>query len=241
LQIGGDFNTIICRDAGVDNLDREGAGRIPNRQNSLVINEWIANGTLLDPFRVLYPERKEVSHIPFRTQPNGNRQMFGSGKSRLDFFLISPSLLDSVKEVNYEDRLGSDFDHKEVVLKMGNRERGKRVTIYDSTINDVMADVKVTFIVYESIVSNLTVRDVEIDENLMQLNILINEKEVLECRITNEGENTELRDRLDINGINIQLIKDRLPALAVILDREFGCNYRILYEGVILYWVLRMY
>jgi exonuclease III len=91
--IGGDFNTIICRDVGVDNLDREGAGRIPNRQNSLVINEWIANGTLLDPFRVLYPERKEVSYIPFRTQPNGNRQVFGNGKSRLDFFLISPSLL----------------------------------------------------------------------------------------------------------------------------------------------------
>ncbi len=91
-----------------------------------------------------------------------------------------------------------------------------------------------TFIVYESLVGNLTVRDVEIDENLMQLNILINEKEVLECRIANEGENTELRDRLDINGINIQLIKDRLTTLAVILNREFGCNYRILYEGVIL-------
>jgi exonuclease III len=65
--IGGDFNTIICRDAGADNLDREGGGRVPNRQNSLVINEWIANGILLDPFRVLYPEKKEVSYIPFCT------------------------------------------------------------------------------------------------------------------------------------------------------------------------------
>jgi exonuclease III len=157
--IGGDFNTIICRDAGIDNLDREGGGRLPNRQNSVVINEWIANGTLLDPFRVLYPEKKEVSYIPFRVQPNGNRPVLGNGKSRLDFFLISPTLLDSVRDVTYEDRLSSDFDHKEVVLKMGNREKGKRVSIYDSTINDVMADVKVRFSVYESLVGNFTVSD----------------------------------------------------------------------------------
>jgi hypothetical protein len=158
----------------------------------------------------------------------------GNGKSRLDFFLISPSLLDSVHDVSYEDRLSSDFDHKEVVLKMGNKERGKRVTIYDSTINDAMADVKVMFIVYESLVGNLTVRDAEINENLVQWNILINEKEVLECRLATEGENVELRERLNINGINIQLVKDRMPTVAVILEREFVCNYRLLYEGVIL-------
>jgi exonuclease III len=31
--IGGDFNTIIDNGIGNDNLDREGAGRVPNRQN----------------------------------------------------------------------------------------------------------------------------------------------------------------------------------------------------------------
>ncbi len=36
--IGGDFNTVISQVNGNQNLDREGEGRIPNIQNSRVIN-----------------------------------------------------------------------------------------------------------------------------------------------------------------------------------------------------------
>jgi exonuclease III len=49
--IGGDFNTILSDQEGVDNLDREGNGRVPNRQNSRIINRWTEDGFLLDPFR----------------------------------------------------------------------------------------------------------------------------------------------------------------------------------------------
>ena len=40
------------------------------------------------------------------------------GKNRLDFFLISRELITLVKNVVYEDRLGRDFDHKDVTLSL---------------------------------------------------------------------------------------------------------------------------
>ncbi len=69
--IGGDFNTIICQTNGNANLDGEGEGRIPNLQNSKVINKWIDDNLLVDPFRVLYPELKEISYLSFRKEGGG--------------------------------------------------------------------------------------------------------------------------------------------------------------------------
>jgi hypothetical protein len=37
-------------------LDRIGEGRVPNRQNSNILNKWIRDGNMVDPYRALYPE-----------------------------------------------------------------------------------------------------------------------------------------------------------------------------------------
>jgi len=55
--IGGDFNTILDRSIGPDNLDNEGRGRVPNLRNSEVITNWIEQGNCAEPFRALYPEQ----------------------------------------------------------------------------------------------------------------------------------------------------------------------------------------
>ena len=68
--LGGDFNTILDN-SEVGNLDREGGGRTPNIQNSRVINSWITNGEFIDPFRALFPEKNEVSHVAFRENKVG--------------------------------------------------------------------------------------------------------------------------------------------------------------------------
>jgi hypothetical protein len=64
--LGGDFNTILSSQGGDQNLDREGIGRVPNVQNSRIINEWLTNGIVVDPYRALYLENRMVSYIPFR-------------------------------------------------------------------------------------------------------------------------------------------------------------------------------
>jgi hypothetical protein len=51
--------------------------------------------------------------------------------------------------VKYEDRLGSDFDHREVTLRLGRRSTSPKVTIYDSTITDEVADDRVMLAIYE--------------------------------------------------------------------------------------------
>jgi hypothetical protein len=143
------------------------------------------------------------------------------GKSRLDFFLISAELLDSVDKVNYEERLGRDFDHREVTLKLGRNGIGAKVTIHDSTIQDDVAEDKVYLTVYENVINNLTDIDVGVRDNLVQMNILISEKEIL-CRQSQvDGNNIELSQRLETNQMNIGVIKSRLPTLNELLGRVF--------------------
>jgi exonuclease III len=65
IILGGDFNTILCEDVGRDNIDREGGGRVPNIQNARVLNSWINDSLVVDPFRSLYPQTREYSYVPF--------------------------------------------------------------------------------------------------------------------------------------------------------------------------------
>jgi hypothetical protein len=187
-------------------LDREGAGRVPNRQNSKIINDWIERRFLIDPFRMLYPEVKEMSYIPFRSRINARDNIMSTGKFRLDFFLISEGLLDSVDKVRYEERLGSDFDHREVTLKLGQNRIGTKITIHDSTLHDDIAEDKVYLTVYENVANNLANLDENIRDNLVQMNILIREKEILGRQARVDGGNIEIRQSLETNQI------------------KFGCN-----------------
>jgi hypothetical protein len=95
--IGGDFNTILDRTNGEGNLDRivTGRGRVPNLQNSNVVNGWIEQGKCIEPFRALYPEQQETSYIPFRA--GGNQEAYG--KTRLDFFLVSVNIINVIADV----------------------------------------------------------------------------------------------------------------------------------------------
>ena len=39
-------------------------------KNSRVINEWIEEGEIADPYRILYPEKAEFSYTSFRREGN---------------------------------------------------------------------------------------------------------------------------------------------------------------------------
>ena len=97
-----------------------GGGIIPNIENSREINKWMAEWRLTDPFRVRYPDVAEYSYMSFRRNDE-------FGKSRLDFFLMDKAILGWVKNVWNEDRLGRDFDHKEVTVRF--RKKGTRIYI----------------------------------------------------------------------------------------------------------------
>jgi hypothetical protein len=135
-----------------------------------------------------------------------------------------------VKSVTYEDRLGADFDHKEVRMGIGQRNNSTKVSIRDSTLDDEMTLDNGVAAVYESIANHLTNRDNVLHNDMVQLNLLLCEKETLlrlyERRAV--GENMEERI-LQINN-NIEIVKGRLPDIEELLNRGMDCNHRVLYE-----------
>ena len=79
-----------------------------------------------------YPDVAEYSYMSFRR----NDEFW---RSRLDFFLMDKTILGWVKNVWYEDRLGRNFDHKEVTVRFSGFSKKRNENIYKSTINDLNA------------------------------------------------------------------------------------------------------
>ncbi len=231
--IGGDFNTILCTDPGVANIDRKGDGRVPNPHNSRAINNWIRDGFAIDPFRALYPFATEVSTIPFRSVRH-NEEGVRYVHNRLDFYLVSQDILGKIDKIVYEDRLGSDFDHKEVTLHLGRKSKVNRLNIFNSTLKDLLSDDIGTLAVYETLDTHLTMNDMVLRNSVTQLDMLIREKVLMETITRNGGANGITRERMDTNNANIRVVRERLPHIDELMTREYTCDYRQLYEVVMM-------
>jgi hypothetical protein len=76
--IGGDWNTVLDPQPIPQNIDVLNMVSIPNPVNGNLLREMCANHSMSDPFRVLYPNKKDYTYSPFGdTRKN---------RSRLDFF-----------------------------------------------------------------------------------------------------------------------------------------------------------
>ena len=173
--IGGDFNTVLDNRAGEVSIDRIGEGFCPNIQNSRVINEWIEEGDFVDPFRILYPEKAEFSYTSFRREGN-------TGKNRLDFFLVSRDIVGLIRNVRYEDRLGRDFDHKEVTLILGGQNKTRKEHIFRDTINEERAKYVGAIAFYDIINEHLRIPDEELRVTVGLAEQKLREIEILKLR-----------------------------------------------------------
>jgi len=136
--LGGDWNTVISGEVGVENLDLENREHIPQKENGKILREWIEGGNYCDPFRCKYPMANTMSFKPFRTRRRvGDRwENVNYGQSRLDFFIMSVCLYNDVESVYYGERLSRDFDHVEAVLRLGKCKKMKEtVQIRNETLD----------------------------------------------------------------------------------------------------------
>ena len=78
IIIAGDWNATMDMSEVENNLDVVNMRNIPSRRRSEKILEICANFSLLDPFRVLNPDKKEYTYIP--------SSIHEQNRSRLDFF-----------------------------------------------------------------------------------------------------------------------------------------------------------
>jgi exonuclease III len=125
--LGGDFNTVLDSNRGVENLDLEDRENIPQKENGKILREWLEEGEYCEPFRRKYPMAHVMSYKPFRNRMRvGDRwEQVNYGKSRLDFYIISEGLYKEIESVFYGERLTRDFDHMEAILNVGSGRKCK--------------------------------------------------------------------------------------------------------------------
>jgi exonuclease III len=134
VLMGGDWNCTGSCDIGAENIDCLNMARPPNITNSRRLSVIREDFDLSDPYRYLYPDAAEFTYIP-RAAGKKNR-------SRLDFFLVSDSLLDNINECKISDYLQNKlFDHKAVTLYLNKKSEpdtgtSNRPTISNKELND---------------------------------------------------------------------------------------------------------
>ncbi len=107
--IGGDWNTVLDPLPVQHNIDVINMAAVPNPANSNLLREMCEAKDLCDPYRVLYPTKRDYSYTPFGdTRKN---------RSRLDFFLISNNLIPALELCSISPSvLCAHFDHKNISL-----------------------------------------------------------------------------------------------------------------------------
>jgi exonuclease III len=109
LILGGDLNCTFSNLNVQANPDCFNMAELPNYRHSCYISEFCLALELDDPFRFLHPNSKKYTYRPFG--------LVRKNRSRIDFFMISKSLLNlNLDCVIPEGPLGTFFDHKYVDL-----------------------------------------------------------------------------------------------------------------------------
>ena len=108
--LGGDYNAItnMTRPELV-NPDLFQTLSIPNPIHSRNLCQWIEEGGAVDIYRLINPNKNDMSYIPFgETKVN---------RSRIDLFMVSPNLINAIHKVEYLGNKSTLFDHKLMCLK----------------------------------------------------------------------------------------------------------------------------
>ena len=119
IVLGGDWNTVLDRTIIDFNIDVFGMAALPNAKNGEYLEGLCMDFKLCDPFRTLYPSKRAFSYSPFGT--------IRQNRSRLDFFVVSQSLIPNIVDCSISPGLSTKlFDHKSVLLSLGTKTNEKK-------------------------------------------------------------------------------------------------------------------
>ena len=146
--IGGDWNTVWDNAPLDSNIDVYKMAAIPNPKNSELLRNIASDFNLTDPFKVIHPYFNSYTYSPFgHTRKN---------RSRLDFFVISNSLLPSLLDCSNSHTPATNlFDHKSVSLFLGpveakNKNLQKVSKLRNTGLSDPILLHKVSIAAYKS-------------------------------------------------------------------------------------------
>ena len=111
---------------------------VPNIRHSRLLQELLTDFNLTEPYRDLWPNRKDYTFLP--------RGLQRENKSRIDFFIISRNILPMVTECDIMPHLlGKLFDHKAITLSF--RELKKRSNRARVITNKILKDEDIAIVV----------------------------------------------------------------------------------------------
>jgi exonuclease III len=106
----GDWNLTYSTDPTESNIDILNMLSPPSPYRSRRLNEICEAASLVDPYQILQPRRREFTYVPRTAAKN---------RSRLDFFLISEKYINILDKCSISSSLITMlFDHKCVFLSL---------------------------------------------------------------------------------------------------------------------------
>jgi exonuclease III len=169
IILGGDWNCLFSNDTVQFNIDCINQANCPNAGNTASLLHLCDELSLTDPYRYLFPDRKDYSYVP-KDKSKNNR-------SRLDFFLVSAGLLPIVNKCDIMPGLqNSLFDHKAVILEIGSvPPLKKKFRIRNTGLNIDTLSILIECAVAETYLFHADTNVVDqliIDQQLFQIGLL---------------------------------------------------------------------
>jgi hypothetical protein len=119
--IGGDWNLTPSPLPVSTNPDTLNMLKIPNEKHTRILQSLQLKFSLVDAFRVLYPNRREFLYSP--------RDCTKNNRSRIDFFFISRALIPLLQECSISPVVQSKlFDHKAVTMSFKKKVTKKAIS-----------------------------------------------------------------------------------------------------------------
>jgi hypothetical protein len=148
IVCGGDFNCTWDQSPAEINIDTLFMRNIPSIYRSNKIKTIADRFKLADPFRFLYPNRREYTYIP-NAVANRNR-------SRIDFFMVSDKLIPCISEADIPiGKLSTLFDHKSIVMSTRKKTKSRDPNkIKDSVLDLLPVKIAVELAVKEFYLNN---------------------------------------------------------------------------------------
>jgi hypothetical protein len=205
---------------------------LPSIARTEKIREVSEQLNLVEPYRLLNPNKKDYTHIPFALN-NMNR-------SRLDFFLVSNELMQHVSNCEILHALSSMLlDHKQIFLSLGKCKLTSRPVIKDIVLKDKDTQFHVQCGIIETYLQHSTANDrFSIEErqtlltNIGRIMNNLREINLLELNMAKNGIN-DMED-LRVAGLRaeVRLLFDDMPELGFFENLELMCDDVVFFEAL---------
>jgi exonuclease III len=148
LVLGGDWNSTWDSGPPETNIDVLNMRSIPSRARTERVHRIANMFSLLEPYRYLYPVRKDFTYIPNAIAQNN--------RSRIDYFLVNNEISEFISDTGIRtEKLTNLFDHKSVFLNVGRiKKMPDRNKIKDCILENKVISLVVEISVKEAYLNN---------------------------------------------------------------------------------------